>query len=196
MLKVPHLVLLCSFVLLQACGTLGADSAKRGPGAQEIESVVAVGAPTSGGICPSFCNVGRSRLITLLERGHKALTRGEYDKASKFFQAYRRAHPGRAASWEVEVAEVYMASLPGSPFYNPVQARIAAKALSPLPIKPSSVHSSSLLLHQMLEVLLKEQRDASSLKAQVKTLKNDIAVREAALKRLRELTLGQQVGGL
>lgn len=196
MLKLPHLVVLCSFVLLQACETLSVKGEKDAPRVQESKTVVKVEPSPPSKVCPTVCNADQSRVITLLERGHKALTRGDYDKASKHFQAYRRAHPGRAANWEADVAEVYMAAMPDSPFYNPEQARVAAKALKPLPVKTSSVHGSSLLLHQMLGVLLSEQEQSAKLSVQVKALENDVAVREAALKRLRELTIGQQAGGL
>lgn len=144
--------------------------------------------------CEQVCGQASSGL-SLLDRGYKALALGDYKRAQRYFQSYRRMNSRHAARWEADVAMTFMMALPGTPFYQPEQARTALQVLDQNRASTVKVQDSSLLLHLMLTLLLEQQQQISDKASEVEGLKNDVAVREAALKRLRELTLGQQAGG-
>jgi hypothetical protein len=59
-------------------------------------------------------------------------------------------------------------------------------------VEGAQVHEKILLMQDSLEIFVAMQLQQSSLKGENAVLKEDLAKREEALKRLRELALGQK----
>ncbi|MBE9540356.1 MAG: hypothetical protein IMF06_14830 [Proteobacteria bacterium] len=128
---------------------------------------------------------------TFLERGFTALAEGDHIEAVHSFQRYQRLEDSPEAQLEAKIAIAYMSTLTKSPFYDPVEARRAHRRLYKQ-LKPGmEVHQKILFMRDSLETFGVMQRHIVNLEAQNSTLAEDLAKREEALKRLRELALGQ-----
>ena len=128
---------------------------------------------------------------TFLEKGFSALSRGEYDDALEYFRRYRRLESSRAADWEADVAIAFTYSLSESTAYDPDEARKAFRDLRKADWQSMELHQQTLLMRQSLETFLQVERENRELKSANRALQKDLEKREEALKRLRELTLGQ-----
>ncbi len=131
---------------------------------------------------------------TFLERGYDALSRGEDIEAVQYFQRYQRLESSPAADWEARIAIAYVSMLPRSPFFDPEAARKSYKELNKLLEPGMQVHQQSLLMRDSLETFVVMDRHIADLESNNDTLKEDLQKREEALRRLRELTLGQKAG--
>ncbi len=128
---------------------------------------------------------------TFLEKGFSALSRGEYDDALEYFRRYRRLESSMAADWEADVAIAFTYSLSESTAYDPDEARKAFRDLRKADWQSMELHQQTLLMRQSLETFLQVERENRELKSANRALQKDLEKREEALKRLRELTLGQ-----
>jgi tetratricopeptide (TPR) repeat protein len=128
---------------------------------------------------------------TFLEKGFSALSRGEYNDALEYFQRYRRLESSASADWEADVAIAFTLSLSESPLYDADEARKAFRDLRKVDWKSMVLHQQTLLMRQSLETFLQIERENRDLKSANNALQRDLEKREEALKRLRELTLGQ-----
>lgn len=138
------------------------------------------------------CQAEEARDQTFLERGYSALARGDYIAAVQHFQRYQRLEESPEAQWEAGMAIAYVSMLPSSPFLEPEAARDSLRKLN-TQLKPGmQVHETSLLMRDSLEALTVLDRHIADLESNNATLKEDLEKREEALKRLRELTLGQR----
>jgi tetratricopeptide (TPR) repeat protein len=133
-----------------------------------------------------------SRDLTFLERGYAALARGDHIEAVQYFQRYQRLETSPEAAWEAGMAIAYVSMLQASPFFDPDAARKSWRRLSKSYTSDMQVHYQSLLMRDSLETFLTLERHITDLEANNATLKEDLEKREEALKRLRELTLGQR----
>lgn len=138
------------------------------------------------------CEISGERDLIFLERGYAALAGGEYIEAVQYFQRYQRLENSPASDWESGVAIAYVSLLPNSPFYDPEAARKALPKLDKLMKQSPQVDSTSRMLRESIDALLLLERQTSELEAGNETLREELAKREEALKRLRELTLGQR----
>ena len=129
---------------------------------------------------------------TFLEQGYRALLDGEYDEAMAHFERYQQLESSPRADLEAGIAIAYVRMLPRSSFYDPVLARNSFKVLREQNAKELKVHEYTRLMRQSLLNLLQLQDKIDTLKAENATLKDDLKKREEALKRLRDLTLGQK----
>jgi len=128
---------------------------------------------------------------TFLERGFTALVEGDHIEAVQSFQRYQRLEESPEAQLEAAIAIAYVSTLSKSPFYDPVEARKAHRRLYKQ-LKPGmEVHQKILLMRESLATFGTMQRHISNLEASNATLTEDLVKREEALKRLRELALGQ-----
>ena len=128
---------------------------------------------------------------TFLERGFAALAEGDHIEAVQSFQRYQRLEDSPEAQLEAKIAIAYVSTLSKSPFYDPVAARKSHRRLYKQ-LKPGmEVHQKILFMRDSLETFGVMQRHIANLEAQNATLTEDLAKREQALKRLRELALGQ-----
>ena len=129
---------------------------------------------------------------TFLERGFAALAAGEHIEAVQHFQRYRRLEESPEAQWEAGIAIAFVSTLSHSPLYDPDAARKAFRKLRREDWKTMDLHQQSLLMRHSLEAFDVQERHVRDLESTNATLKEDLEKREEALKRLRELTLGQR----
>lgn len=137
------------------------------------------------------CTPEAARDFTFLEKGFSALSRGEYEDALEYFQRYRRMESSAAADWEADIAIAFTYSLSEGPVYDPDEARKSFRDLRKVDWQAMELHEQTLLMRQSLETFLQIERENRELESTNDTLRKDLEKREEALKRLRELTLGQ-----
>ena len=85
----------------------------------------------------------------------------------------------------------HLHSLSDGSEYDPDEARKAFRDLRKADWQAMELHQQTLLMRQSLETFLQMERESRDLERTVRTLRSDLEKREEALKRLRELTLGQ-----
>jgi hypothetical protein len=129
---------------------------------------------------------------TPLERGFTALAVGEHIEAVQHFQRYLRLEKTKEAELEASIGIAYISILPDSPFYNTAEARKSYRQIRQIPIDGMDLHEQTLLMRQSLETFIMMERRIIELDEDNVTLKENLEKREAALKRLRELALGQK----
>ncbi|MFT7263575.1 MAG: tetratricopeptide (TPR) repeat protein [Halioglobus sp.] len=129
---------------------------------------------------------------TPLERGFTSLAAGQYIEAVQHFQRYLRLEKGDEEELEASIAIAYISILPSSPFYDTDAARKSYRKLRKRPIDRLKLHEQTLLMRQSLETFLAMERRNIELEEDNETLATNLERREVALKRLRELALGQK----
>jgi hypothetical protein len=137
------------------------------------------------------CALGGSETSNFLEKGLESLTRGDHIEAVSYFQSYQRVESSAAADWQAAVAIAFDSMLPQSPFYDPRAANSAYWTLKDIEVDESKVHPRILIMRDALATFSGLQSQLAKLKRDNTQLTEDLAKREEALKRLRELTLGQ-----
>jgi len=139
------------------------------------------------------CEAAPSEDRTFLERGVETLAEGEYVEAVQYFQRYRRMEASPLAQWEADIAIAYASILPSSPFFDVAAATRSYTDLQARePEGPK--HHSIVLMQQALESFVLMDRHIEDLENRARMLEDDLGKREEALRRLRELTLGQPGG--
>jgi hypothetical protein len=141
-----------------------------------------------------ICVVEDSTDYTFLERGFKALAEGDHIEGVQHFQRYQRLEKTGTAEWEAGIAIAYISTLSASPFYDPAEARKSYWGLRKTYSRDLKVHEQTLIMAQSLASFDVSQRHIKDLENNNAILRADLKKREEALKRLRELTLGQKVG--
>ncbi len=129
---------------------------------------------------------------TFLDRGFTALSQGDHIEAVQYFQRYQRLEKSAVSNWEAEIAIAYVSTLQHSPFYDPDSARKSYRRLQKEFRNNWQVDERSLLVAMSLESFRVMYRHVDDLEDTNATLREDLQKREEALKRLRELTLGQK----
>ncbi|MDZ7782364.1 MAG: hypothetical protein U5K56_05270 [Halioglobus sp.] len=183
----------CLALLLQACagGPRESTAPNGSSAAQQSEPELTLNLPDDN------CDCGRAEPApdyTFLDKGFSALVAGDHIEAVQYFQRYQRLESSVEADWEAGVAIAYDSMLPQSPFYDPRAARDAYETLSAVPIDSGRVHEKILLMRDALATLAAIQAKLTDLAEDNRRLSEDLAKREQALRRLRELTLGQKEG--
>jgi tetratricopeptide (TPR) repeat protein len=178
-------------LLLQACtNTPATSSAGAAAGADTApEPELTLNLPK-----PEDCSCTPEKPVdyTFLDKGYSALLNGEYVEAVQHFQRYQRLESSTRADWEARISIAYVSMLPRSPFYDPEAARKTFRELKEQKPKEFNAHDYTRLMRQsVLNFLILEQR-IEDLERSNTILKTDLEKREEALKRLRELTLGQK----
>lgn len=128
---------------------------------------------------------------TFLERGFRALAAGDSIEAVQYFQRYQRLEKNATAAWEADVAIAYTSILPNSPFYDLEAATAASAELQGRQPTDPAPHDTAVLLARALEALVELARHLDDVEGSNAMLRQDLEKREQALRRLRELTLGQ-----
>jgi hypothetical protein len=184
---------LAALFLLQAC--TAAKPVQEMKPAAEKEAVPELTLNLSEQNCS--CEVAETSDYTFLEKGFSELVASDHIGAVQSFQRYQRLEKSAEAEWEAGIAIAYVSTLPKSPFYNPVEAQKVFNRLKKQKkeqdIKGKNLHERALFMRDALEAFLVMQRHVNDLKVTNTTLKQDLKKREEALKRLRELALGQSV---
>ncbi|MBT4520852.1 MAG: hypothetical protein HOC23_12675 [Halieaceae bacterium] len=174
-------------LLLQACGSTPVESNRTRP---EDVPELTLNLPKRDCVCVAQ----EQPDYTFLERGFSALVVGEHIEAVQHFQRYQRLESSPEAAWEAGIAIAYVSILPSSPFFDPDAVRKSFRGLNKEYTADMRVHEKTLLMRDSLEAFVVMDRHIADLKSSITTLKEDLEKREEALKRLRDLTLGQRAG--
>lgn len=178
-------------LLLQACAS--APEAEQTAAAEATpESVpeLTLNLPEQSEDC--VCGVAGEVDYTFLDKGFNALVAGDHIEAVQYFQRYQRLESSPVADWEAGIAIAYDSMLPRSPFYDPEAARKSYLVLKDQQVEGTPVHTKVLMMRDALETFVAMDRKIGKLESDNSSLREDLAKREEALKRLRELTLGQK----
>ena len=129
---------------------------------------------------------------TFLDRGISALVAGDHIDAVQHFQRFQRLEKSPLADWESGIAIAYVSTFKNSPFYDPAEARKSYQQLQRQFRSTWEVDERVLLMSMSLESFRVMYRHMDDLEDSNATLEEDLQKREEAIKRLRELTLGQK----
>jgi hypothetical protein len=129
---------------------------------------------------------------TFLEKGFSALAGGDHIEAVQYFQRYQRLESSPQADWEAGIAIAYDSMLPQSPFYDTQAARKSYTRLKGQQVEGAPVHEKVLIMRDSLEIFMAMRERIYRLNTDNAVLKEELAKREEAIKRLRELALGQK----
>lgn len=186
-------VLCCLIVLLQACAGTPREAAPVPEQAPEPrpEPELTLNLPDPDCVCEDWEG---DRDYTFLDKGFSALAAGEHIEAVTYFKRYQRLEASAEANWEADIAVAYDSMLPKSPYYDPRAALQAYQRLSGMSVDATRIHRRILLMRDALETFAAMQSRIDELTRDNQRLAEDLAKREEALRRLRELTLGQKAG--
>ncbi len=176
-------------VLLQACSSTPATQQSAAESAPEAVPELTLNLPEQAQDCA--CVVTEEADYTFLDKGFNALVAGDHIEAVQYFQRYQRLESSPQANWEAGIAIAYDSMLPDSPFYDPAAARTAYGNLKDQQVGGVPIHTKALMMRDALETFVAMEQQISDLKSDNALLRQDLEKREEALKRLRELTLGQ-----
>ena len=183
--------------LLQACAN--AQPAAEQPAAGDGGAVpeLRLNLPEQSDLSCARC-VAPAAEHDLLEKGVRALIAGDHREAVNYFRRYQRLETSPAVNWEAEIAVAYDKMFPKSPYYNSKTASESYHRLKRQQPEGVEVHETILLMRDALEnfVALHQKIDDEQNQKDVLVEKNEVLAeslekREEALRRLRELTLGQ-----
>ena len=185
---VPIAAVLC--LLLQAC-TSATPGATAADAVTDPESVpeLTLNLPDHSKVA---CERDQGVDYTFLDKGFSALVSGDHIEAVTYFQRYQRTESAPLADWEADVAIAYDSMLPQSPFYDPTAARKSYLRLKELQPEGAVFHEKTLMMLDALATFAAMQGQLQELQQDKAALAEDLEKREAALRRLRELTLGQK----
>ena len=128
---------------------------------------------------------------TYLEKGFSAMVAGDNVGAVNYFRRYQRLESSPGADWEAGIAIAYEKMLPDSPYYNWRAAADAYRRLMRRVPEGAELNQQVLILRKTLAVLVQLHTYIDQLQNDKDDLNESLEKREEALKRLRELTLGQ-----
>jgi len=196
-----NLLAATSLVVLQACAA--APPASEQPVAQPV---VQAAAPEKKPVdltlnlpeqatqttqnCPCTPDTGVDR--TFLNKGFSALAAGDHKEAVNYFRRYQRLESSPVVDWEANIAIAYDKMLPDSPYYNWRTARESFLRLMRNQPPVASLHQQIVLMRDALAVFSDLHVQINDLQKERDDLAENLEKREEALRRLRELTLGQK----
>ena len=185
--RVSFFVLGVIVLLLQACasGSPAIDSPQVS-GSNEITLNLPDQTRAS---CVDDQNVGVD--YTYLEKGFSAMVAGDNVEAVNYFRRYQRLESSPGADWEAGIAIAYEKMLPDSPYYNWRAAADAYRRLMRRVPEGIELNQQVLILGGTLAVLVELHDYIDELQNEKDDLSENLEKREEALKRLRELILGQ-----
>lgn len=128
---------------------------------------------------------------TYLEKGFSAMVVGDNVEAVKYFRRYQRLESSPGAEWEAGIAIAYAKMLPNGPYYNWRAAADAYRRLMRRVPEGIELNQQVLILRGTLALLVDLHVYIDELQNEKDDLNENLEKREEALKRLRELTLGQ-----
>ena len=116
---------------------------------------------------------------------------GDNVEAVNYFRRYQRLESSPGADWEAGIAIAYEKMLPDSPYYNWRAAADAYRRLMRRVPEGIELNQQVLILGGTLAVLVELHDYIDELQNEKDDLSENLEKREEALKRLRELILGQ-----
>jgi tetratricopeptide (TPR) repeat protein len=187
-ITVLRALLACSILATVSCATLPPEPEPEPAPVAAEDLELTLNLPNEAMNCS--CQEESAEDRTFLERGVKTLAEGDYVEAVQYFQRYQRLEATPLAQWEAQIAIAYASMLPSSPFYD-IEA--ATRSYTELQgNEPDGVkHHAVVLMQQALESFVLMDRHIAELETRTSMLEEDLDKREQALRRLRELTLGQ-----
>lgn len=129
---------------------------------------------------------------TYLDKGFTLLAAGDYREAVNYFRRYQRLESSPAVNWEANIAVAYVKMLPQSPYYNWRAARESYLRLMREQPSGIALHENIVLLRETLGILSDLHVQINDLQSENAALEENLEKREEALRRLRELMLGQK----
>lgn len=180
----------CSLlVLLAGCaGDPVKDEVVEEASSVEAETELTLNLPQQPG---PDCGCDAHADTTFFDMGVTSLVSGDHVEAVTYFQRYQRTESSAVADWEADIAIAYDSILPQSPFYDPQAARKSWRKLRKA--QPEGVvNPMSLMMRDALAAFDVMQQSIRELRSDNAQLAADLEKREEALRRLRELTLGQK----
>ncbi len=183
-------VLALATLLLQACASSPTEpqQAAEPEVPPELTLNIPQGDPCA---CPEIPSYDSSD-YTFLEKGITALVAGEYIEAVQYFERYRRIEGSPASDWEAGVAIAYVSMLAESPFHDSETARKSYRKLRKKYGADMEVHEATLMMRDSLETFIGMDRKVDELQEENQRLTRELEKRDEAIRRLRELTLGQK----
>ena len=182
-------------VLLQACATApdAAVPAEAPPDAAKRERIpeLTLNLPDKAGDqcnCATPVNADRN----YLEKGFSYLAIGDYREAVNYFRRYQRLESAPGVDWEANIAVAYVKMIPQSPYYNWRAARETYLRLMRKPPSGVQLHEQIVLMRDMLAILSDLHMQINDLQSENAAVTENLEKREEALRRLRELMLGQK----
>jgi hypothetical protein len=138
------------------------------------------------------------RDYTFLEKGFNSLEVGEYLEAMGYFQRYQRIENTTTANTESRIAIAYLSMLPDSPTFDREEAVSSYARVRSTGEANVKLHSKVLILRESLETFFAMEQQIEQLKSGKSELREELKQRGAAIKRLRDLTLGREpeAGGI
>lgn len=129
---------------------------------------------------------------TFLEKGFTNLAARDYREAVNYFRRYQRLESSPGVNWEANIAVAYVKMIPQSPYYNWRTARDSYLRLMREPPKGVQLHEQIILMRDMLPILINLHEKVNDLQSDNAAVTERLEKREEALRRLRELMLGQK----
>lgn len=129
---------------------------------------------------------------TFLEKGFAALAARDYREAVNYFRRYQRLESSPGVDWEASIAVAYVKMIPESPYYNWRAARESYLRLMREVPQGVKLHEQVELYRDTLAILIDLHMQVNDLQSESAALSEALEKREEALRRLRELTLGQK----
>lgn len=177
-------------LLLQACSSTPAAEQAAADSAPDAVPELTLNLPEQPQDCTCVAEEGVD--YTFLDKGFKALVAGDHIEAVQYFQRYQRLESSPQSNWEAGIAIAYDSMLPASPFYDPAAARKSYLELKDQQVDGAPIHTKALMMRDALETFVNMEQQITDLESDNALLREDLEKREEALKRLRELTLGQK----
>jgi tetratricopeptide (TPR) repeat protein len=129
---------------------------------------------------------------TFLEKGFSALAAGDHREAVNYFRRHQRLESTPGADWEAGIAVAYDKMLPDSPYYNWRAAHESYLRLMREQPQGIQLHRQIQLMRDALAVFAELHVRINDLQKEKRTLSENLEKRDEALRRLRELPLGQK----
>ena len=174
-LSIGTILLITVLLLLGGCGlapVTGAGSAE----SAEVSASQGDGDAAMSGTCDCPSDV----ILDAYDEGVRALAAGQYEAARAAFVAYV-ASGGEGVAAEAKAA-------------NDLSHRLEQRQAVPVVIANDDQRSRVTITEMALELIVQLEAELNAMNESNRTLSAELAKREDALKRLRELTLGQPEG--
>ncbi|NQX88394.1 MAG: hypothetical protein HRT77_07000 [Halioglobus sp.] len=138
-----------------------------------------------------MCSDTETADYNLLEKGFRALNAGDHKEAVNYFRRYQRLEGSAVVDWEAEIAVAYDKMFPNSPYYNSKAASESYHRLKREQPETVDIHQTIILMRDALAIFVALHEKIDDEQNRIDELAETLEKREEALKRLRELTLGQ-----
>ena len=177
-------------LVLQACATVSPATQESAPPEQKPVPVLTLNLPDQSDTACA-CDSEAAADHNLLDKGFRALESGDHREAVNYFRRYQRLDPSAGVDWEAEIAVTYDKMFPESPYYNSKAASESYHQLKRQQPEGVEVHEKILMMRDALAIFVALHQKIDDQQDENDVLAEDLEKREEALKRLRELTLGQ-----